>query len=154
MTLKLRTAIAGAIVVGAIGLLAGFWWAKSTGHAPTSSAANGSDQQHRALYWYDPMVPAQHFDKPGKSPFMDMQLAPKCAATAEAPSGKAVPDAASGGERRHERQVPRRGGLAAARDEQERRPLADHLVTERGPVGADLRNGAPPTRAWAQHCAR
>jgi len=29
------------------------------------------------LYWYDPMYPAQRFDKPGKSPFMDMQLVPK-----------------------------------------------------------------------------
>jgi Cu(I)/Ag(I) efflux system membrane fusion protein len=28
------------------------------------------------LYWHDPMVPAQRFDKPGKSPFMDMQLVP------------------------------------------------------------------------------
>jgi len=79
MTLNLRTAITGAIVVGAIGLLAGFWWAKSTGHAPASTAASGPDQQHRALYWYDPMVPAQHFDKPGKSPFMDMQLVPRYA---------------------------------------------------------------------------
>ncbi|BCL74348.1 hypothetical protein JHS3_00840 [Jeongeupia sp. HS-3] len=26
------------------------------------------------LYWYDPMKPDVHFDKPGKSPFMDMQL--------------------------------------------------------------------------------
>ncbi len=31
-----------------------------------------------ARYWYDPMVPAQRFDKPGKSPFMDMQLVAKC----------------------------------------------------------------------------
>ena len=31
------------------------------------------------LYWYDPMVPDQRFDEPGKSPFMDMQLVPKCA---------------------------------------------------------------------------
>ncbi|ADG10981.1 efflux RND transporter periplasmic adaptor subunit [Caulobacter segnis] len=37
----------------------------------------------KALYWYDPMVPAQHFDKPGKSPFMDMQLVPKYAGEAE-----------------------------------------------------------------------
>jgi Cu(I)/Ag(I) efflux system membrane fusion protein len=29
-------------------------------------------------YWYDPMHPSEHFEKPGKSPFMDMQLAPKC----------------------------------------------------------------------------
>src|SRR5258707_206558 len=46
-------------------------------------------------YWYAPMVPQQRFDKPGKSPFMDMQLVPKCAATAEAPAGNAAPDAAS-----------------------------------------------------------
>src|SRR5258708_17346154 len=30
----------------------------------------------RILYWHDPMVPGQKFDKPGKSPFMDMQLVP------------------------------------------------------------------------------
>jgi membrane fusion protein, copper/silver efflux system len=33
-------------------------------------------------YWYDPMHPSQHFDKPGKSPFMDMQLVPKYSDTA------------------------------------------------------------------------
>jgi membrane fusion protein, copper/silver efflux system len=31
------------------------------------------------LYWYDPMYPQHRFDKPGKSPFMDMQLVPKYA---------------------------------------------------------------------------
>ena len=30
----------------------------------------------KVLYWHDPMVPGQKFDKPGKSPFMDMALAP------------------------------------------------------------------------------
>ena len=30
----------------------------------------------KVLYWHDPMVPAQKFDKPGKSPFMDMMLVP------------------------------------------------------------------------------
>lgn len=30
----------------------------------------------KILYWHDPMVPGQRFDKPGKSPFMDMQLVP------------------------------------------------------------------------------
>ncbi|WP_426212119.1 efflux RND transporter periplasmic adaptor subunit [Massilia sp. TWP1-3-3] len=28
------------------------------------------------LYWQDPMAPGQRFDKPGKSPFMDMPLVP------------------------------------------------------------------------------
>jgi Cu(I)/Ag(I) efflux system membrane fusion protein len=35
------------------------------------------DSQGMPSYWYDPMHPSQHFDKPGKSPFMDMQLIPK-----------------------------------------------------------------------------
>ncbi len=38
------------------------------------SAAPAADK--KVLYWHDPMVPAQKFDKPGKSPFMDMQLVP------------------------------------------------------------------------------
>lgn len=37
-------------------------------------AAGGTDK--KPLYWHDPMVPGQKFDKPGKSPFMDMQLVP------------------------------------------------------------------------------
>lgn len=34
-------------------------------------------QDRKVLYWYDPMKPDQHFDKPGKSPYMDMELLPK-----------------------------------------------------------------------------
>jgi Cu(I)/Ag(I) efflux system membrane fusion protein len=30
----------------------------------------------KVLYWHDPMVPGHKFDKPGKSPFMDMELVP------------------------------------------------------------------------------
>ncbi len=30
----------------------------------------------KILYWYDPMVPGQKFGKPGKSPYMDMELVP------------------------------------------------------------------------------
>ena len=64
------------VLVAAVGL--GYWWGS---HGGTSSAAASSPQsaERKALYWYDPMVPDQHFDKPGKSPFMDMQLVPKYA---------------------------------------------------------------------------
>jgi Cu(I)/Ag(I) efflux system membrane fusion protein len=52
-------------------------------HQPSGPAIrNGVTQDHsgqEVLYWYDPMVPEQKFDKPGKSPFMDMQLVPKYA---------------------------------------------------------------------------
>src|SRR2546425_375360 len=50
-----------------------------------SAALGGGAQQAGAvdpatgkkiLYWQDPMVPGQKFDKPGKSPFMDMPLVP------------------------------------------------------------------------------
>ena len=42
-------------------------------------------------YWYDPMHPSQHFEKPGKSPYMDMQLVPKYADQAPTDSGGASP---------------------------------------------------------------
>lgn len=65
----------------ALGVAAGHWWgqrsaaphAAATGQAaPTAGAA----AEKKVLYWYDPMSPNTRFDKPGKSPFMDMQLVP------------------------------------------------------------------------------
>jgi membrane fusion protein, copper/silver efflux system len=43
--------------------------------------------QELPSYWYDPMHPSQHFDRPGKSPFMDMQLVPKYAGRAASNGG-------------------------------------------------------------------
>jgi Cu(I)/Ag(I) efflux system membrane fusion protein len=71
-------AIAAAMVLLASGIGLGAWWAKSRTAAPASMAA-GKAGERSVLYWYDPMVPDQHFDKPGKSPFMDMPLVPKYA---------------------------------------------------------------------------
>lgn len=53
--------------------------------APAAANANG----RKILYYYDPMFPQQKFDKPGKSPFMDMQLEPKYADDASGASGAA-----------------------------------------------------------------
>ena len=47
--------------------------------APAGAPGSSASTDKKALYWYDPMVPNQHFDKPGKSPFMEMQLVPKYA---------------------------------------------------------------------------
>ncbi len=46
--------------------------------APTAAADPKVDPKtgRKVLYWHDPMVPGQKFDKPGKSPFMDMPLVP------------------------------------------------------------------------------
>jgi Cu(I)/Ag(I) efflux system membrane fusion protein len=42
----------------------------------TAQADKAGAAGRKVLYWHDPMVPGQKFDKPGKSPFMDMQLVP------------------------------------------------------------------------------
>ena len=56
--------------------------ADTRGAEPAASAdATRSAEQQTVLYYYDPMRPEVHFDKPGKSPFMDMELVPKYAAT-------------------------------------------------------------------------
>jgi membrane fusion protein, copper/silver efflux system len=74
------TVFAGAALLGT-GYFVGTRHA-STGSAAapaaTVSAGDKIDPQtgRKVLYWHDPMVPNQHFDKPGKSPFMDMQLEP------------------------------------------------------------------------------
>ncbi|WP_186061652.1 efflux RND transporter periplasmic adaptor subunit [Burkholderia gladioli] len=69
--------IAGAALLGA-GYLAG---SRHRGGGDSMAAAavpsaGGAPAPRKVLYWHDPMVPNQHFDKPGKSPFMDMQLQP------------------------------------------------------------------------------
>src|SRR6266702_6507472 len=44
--------------------------------APASGSNVDTKTGRKVLYWHDPMMPNQHFDKPGKSPFMNMQLEP------------------------------------------------------------------------------
>ena len=61
----------------AAALLAGFGTALyRAGKNAGMSGAAPSVAEKKPLYWHDPMVPGQRFDKPGKSPFMDMQLVP------------------------------------------------------------------------------
>lgn len=91
---------AGALVLAGAGLALGGYWAgsKSGGeHAPTPAAAQvaGGDKidpktGRKVLYWHDPMVPGQKFDKPGKSPFMDMPLVPVYADEGAADGGVKV----------------------------------------------------------------
>lgn len=72
-----------AVVVGvsiAVGIAAGYWLAPPRlSEVPAAAVGQGAAAEPKALYWYDPMYPQQKFDKPGKSPFMDMQLVPRYA---------------------------------------------------------------------------
>jgi Cu(I)/Ag(I) efflux system membrane fusion protein len=83
---KLKLAVAFALVL-VVGMALGHWFFSGT-EAPSPSDRAGGASGRRVLYWHDPMVPGQRFDKPGKSPFMDMQLVPVYAD--EAPTGAAV----------------------------------------------------------------
>jgi Cu(I)/Ag(I) efflux system membrane fusion protein len=56
---------------------------------PSTVDAVAATSENKPQYWFDPMRPTEHFDKPGKSPFMDMQLVPKYAKDA-APGSVAV----------------------------------------------------------------
>lgn len=71
-----------AIAVAAA-LAVGYQLGASSGHSgnPVASTATTAPQetQRKVIYWYDPMTPGQRFDKPGKSPFMDMDLVPRYA---------------------------------------------------------------------------
>lgn len=73
--------LAVAVVGVGVGAVAGRWWAPRVAKpavvaGPASGAAGGA---RAVLYWYDPMYPQQRFDRPGKSPFMDMALVPRYA---------------------------------------------------------------------------
>ena len=68
----------GAVLLSALSAAAGYWLTGSRGHGANSPAMTVAGNR-RPLYWYDPMQPDQHFDRPGKSPYMDMQLVPRYA---------------------------------------------------------------------------
>jgi Cu(I)/Ag(I) efflux system membrane fusion protein len=66
-----------ALVLAAAGAGAGYWFAMHRMMAETTAQVSAPPPAgKKPLYWHDPMYPQQKFDKPGKSPFMDMQLVP------------------------------------------------------------------------------
>ena len=71
--IRVRLILAGVAVL-IIGLASGYWIARS--RTPAQAEQPASADGRKVLYWHDPMYPNARFDKPGKSPFMDMQLVP------------------------------------------------------------------------------
>ena len=66
--------LAATLIAGGGG---GYWLGQSGNSQSATATADAGVGE--VLYYYDPMFPAQHFDAPGKSPFMDMQLVAKYA---------------------------------------------------------------------------
>jgi Cu(I)/Ag(I) efflux system membrane fusion protein len=81
--------IFAAVVVAAALLIVGYLGGRhqtTTAPAPTRSSATAPDTAGKVLYWYDPMMPEQHFDKPGLSP-MGMEMVPRYADAGGAAGG-------------------------------------------------------------------
>ena len=78
-------------VASALAAFGGYRWAHHDMSGPGRAAATanpaekaGKSPSGAVLYWRDPMKPELRFDKPGKSPYMDMQLVPVYASGAAA----------------------------------------------------------------------
>lgn len=82
MKITFRVAVPLALLLAAGGYYAG---QRHASHEAVPAAA-----ERKVLYWYDPMVPGQRFDKPGRSPFMDMDLVPRYADEEDAPAGVGI----------------------------------------------------------------
>ena len=69
----------GVIVIALLGagIGGGYWFAMNRMMAEMNAqAAAPAPEGKKPLYYHDPMYPQSKFDKPGKSPFMDMMLVP------------------------------------------------------------------------------
>ena len=82
------------IALAALALTAGGvgYYFGSTGTGGNATQAQGQDS-HKILYWYDPMVPQEHYDHPGLSS-MGMQTIPKYADEVAGAAGVRVDPAA------------------------------------------------------------
>ena len=82
LLIALLIAGAGGYGLYSLGMSRGMKMAAAPSDAPRQSGGPQKPSDidpasgRKVLYWHDPMVPGQRFDKPGKSPFMDMQLVP------------------------------------------------------------------------------
>jgi len=69
--LKLTVAVLSSLIIGSVITITAYPYLYP--NIQSSSIPAEKD----VLFWYDPMKPDTKFDKPGKSPFMDMDLVPK-----------------------------------------------------------------------------
>ncbi len=76
---------AGILAIALAAGAGGYW----LGHSSSPGTVTGAGSERKILYWYDPMVPAEHYDNPNSLSSMGMKTIPKYAdegaATATAP---------------------------------------------------------------------
>lgn len=87
MSMDAKQAVRWGAGVLAIALVAGgggYWLGQRGG---TTSEAGSTQAARKILYWYDPMVPAEHYDNPNSLSSMGMKTIPKYADEAPAANG-------------------------------------------------------------------
>ena len=84
LKIKYAAMIVSSLIAG--GLISVTAWQ----HIHTSAKPENQVSERKVLFWYDPMKPDVKFDKPGKSPFMDMDLVPKYADENDDKSGAGI----------------------------------------------------------------
>jgi hypothetical protein len=72
----LSIGIITAVVLAAIAVGVWYFLAFKEEAPGAATAADTTKKERKVLYWTDPMTPGFKSDKPGKSPFMDMELVP------------------------------------------------------------------------------
>jgi Cu(I)/Ag(I) efflux system membrane fusion protein len=88
MSMDAKQAVRWSAGVLAIALVAGgggYW----LGQRGPASDAGSAQSERKILYWYDPMVPAEHYDNPNSLSSMGMKTVPKYAD--EAPAAGTAP---------------------------------------------------------------
>ena len=84
LKIKYAAMIVSSLIAG--GLISVTAWQ----HIHASVKPENQVSERKVLFWYDPMKPDVKFDKPGKSPFMDMDLVPKYADENDDKSGAGI----------------------------------------------------------------
>ncbi|WP_036626992.1 efflux RND transporter periplasmic adaptor subunit, partial [Pantoea sp. AS-PWVM4] len=84
LTYKYAAVALGSLIIGGLIAVAAF------PYFTTSEKAVSPTAERKVLFWYDPMKPDTKFDKPGKSPFMDMDLVPKYADEGDAANSNGI----------------------------------------------------------------
>ncbi|HEU4602336.1 MAG TPA: efflux RND transporter periplasmic adaptor subunit [Steroidobacteraceae bacterium] len=120
-----RAWIAALIATALIAATGSYFFASHRMRTEAETSAPVSDRE--VLYWHDPMRPDVKFDKPGKSPFMDMQLVPVYANEVESSAVRIDPAA------------KQNLGIRIARVERRAIPVSLHAV---GTIAFDERQTA------------
>ncbi len=90
--------VLGFVAVALVAAAGGYYGARlqpgaAAGAPPAAASAPDSATMvdgRKVLYWYDPMKPEARFDKPGRSPFMEMDLVPRFADEMAAEGGISI----------------------------------------------------------------